>query len=235
MDAERQTILPESLKNLVLELLDPVADWLIQAGLRPNRITTISVVLLLASGVGFAIGELRWGAAMLLLSGILDLLDGKVARRGGMESRFGAFYDSTIDRLGDALVFMGIGVHFVVTPGQRWPILGLLLCFGTLTSSFLVSYARARAEGLGFEARVGIAQRAERVVLIGVPVLIWRAGPGGWMLLGILAFLFVTSAVTVVQRVLHVHHQIHDGAPRAASVPAPRSPAVIPNPVVKGT
>jgi CDP-diacylglycerol--glycerol-3-phosphate 3-phosphatidyltransferase len=234
MDPERQTILPEPLKNLVLGLLDPVADALIRAGLRPNGITTISALVLLGSGAAFAMGELRWGAAVLLFSGILDLLDGKVARRGGMVSRFGAFYDSTLDRVGDAVLFMGIGIHFVITAGQRWPILGLMLCFGNLTTSFVVSYARARAEGLGISAAVGIAQRAERIVLIGVPVLIWRAGPGGWMLLGILAFLFFTSGITAVQRIVHVYQQIgSETRPVAAS---PRgAPSVMPNPVVKGT
>jgi len=226
MDPERQTILPEPLKNFVLGLLDPVADALIRVGLSPNGITTVSVLVLIASGAAFAMGE--------LLSGILDLLDGKVARRGGMESRFGAFYDSTMDRVGDAALFMGIGIHFVITPGQRWPILGLMLCFGNLMTSFLVSYARARAEGLGISATVGIAQRAERIVLIGVPVLVWHAGPGGWMLLGILAFLFTTSGITAVQRVLHVYHQI-GGELRPAASPPRSAPSVIPNPVVKGT
>jgi CDP-diacylglycerol---glycerol-3-phosphate 3-phosphatidyltransferase len=235
MEDIRQTILPSPLKNLVLGLLDPVADWLIRAGLRPNGITTISTLVLLGSGVFFGIGELRWGAALLLFSGIFDLLDGKVARRGGMTTKFGAFYDSTMDRLGDAFLFMGIGT-FVSTPGQfRWPILGLLLCFGTLTCSFLVSYARARAEGLGLEAKVGIAQRAERIALIGVPVVIWEAGPGGWLLLGILAFQFVTSAITVIQRVVHVWRLDNGNAPRAASAPTPLAPSVIRNPVVKGT
>ncbi len=233
MDQERQTILPEPLKNFVLGLLDPVADALIRAGLRPNGITTISALVLLGSGATFAVGDLRWGAALLLVSGILDLLDGKVARRGGMESRFGAFYDSTLDRAGDAVLFMGIGIHFVITPGQRWPILGLILCFGNQMTSFLVSYARARAEGLGISAAVGIAQRAERIVLIGVPVLIWHAGPGGWMLIGILAFLFLTSGITAVQRILHVYQQI-GGDRRPAGSPV-RAPTVIPNPVVKGT
>jgi phosphatidylglycerophosphate synthase len=217
MDPERQTILPEPLKNLVLGLLDPVADALIRAGLRPNGITTISALVLLGSGAAFAMGELRWGAAVLLFSGILDLLDGKVARRGGMVSRFGAFYDSTLDRVGDAVLFMGIGIHFVITAGQRWPILGLMLCFGNLTTSFVVSYARARAEGLGISAAVGIAQRAERIVLM-----------------GILAFLFFTSGITAVQRIVHVYQQIgSETRPVAAS---PRgAPSVMPNPVVKGT
>jgi CDP-diacylglycerol--glycerol-3-phosphate 3-phosphatidyltransferase len=193
----------------------------------------LSLLLLLGAGAAFAMGELRWGAGILLFSGILDLLDGKVARRGGMESRFGAFYDSTMDRVGDAVLFMGIGIHFVMTSGQRWPILGLMLCFGNLMTSFLVSYARARAEGLGISAAVGITQRAERIVLIGVPVLIWRAGPGGWMLLGILAFLFLTSAITAVQRILHVYQQIGDDVRPANS--HSRAASVMPDPAVKGT
>ena len=234
MDApDRQTILPEPLKNFVLGLLDPVADACIRAGLRPNGITTLSLLLLLAAGANFAMGNLRWGAGILLFSGIFDLLDGKVARRGGMVTRFGAFYDSMMDRVGDAVIFMGIGVHFVMTPGQRWPILGLMLCFGNLMTSFLVSYARARAGGVGVDAAVVIARRAERIVLIGAPVLIWHAGPGGWLLLGILAFLFVTSGITAVQRILHVYRQLNGGPVPNATGAAGHG--ALPNPVVKGT
>jgi len=184
--------------------MDPVADWLIRWRVQPNTITVASVVVLLGSGAAFGAGLPRLGAFWLLTSGLLDILDGKVARRGGMTTSFGAFFDSTLDRLGEAALFSGVAIYFVTTAGQRWPILGLGVTLLTLTGAFLVSYARARAEGLGLECKVGIAQRPERIIGLGVPTLLFGAGPNGWLLLCLMAALAVANAVTVVQRVAHV-------------------------------
>lgn len=217
------TLLPAVLRDLFLKLLDPVADSLIRAGLTPNRITTLSIVVLLASGVSFGMGALHWGAGLLLLSGVFDILDGKVARKAGLSTRFGAFYDSNMDRFGEAVLFTGIGVYFMNTTGQRWPVLGLVLCFSTLSGSFLVSYARARAEGLGLDCKVGIAQRAERIVGLGVPTLFFAAGPDGWLLLSILFVLALMNAITVVQRILHVYSLTRDEVRQAALAAAANS------------
>jgi CDP-diacylglycerol--glycerol-3-phosphate 3-phosphatidyltransferase len=217
------TLLPPFLRDLFLKLLDPVAAALIRAGITPNRITTLSIFVLLASGVTFGMGALHWGAGLLLLSGVFDILDGKVARTAGMSTRFGAFYDSNMDRFGEAVLFTGIGVYFMNTTGQRWPVLGLILCFSTLSGSFLVSYARARAEGLGLDCKVGIAQRAERIVGLGVPTLFFAAGPDGWLLLSILFVLAVMNAITVVQRILHVYNLTRDEVRQAAQAAAANS------------
>ena len=198
-------LLPKAIEKGFLRALDPLADGMVRVGLKPNGITTISVVLLCASGAAYAMESLRTGGVMLLVSGILDLLDGKVARRANMASPFGAFYDSTMDRLGEAALFTGIGIHFMNTPGQRLPFLGLGACFAALSCSFLVSYARARAEGLGLDCKVGIARRAERFIGLGIPTVIWGAGRSGWLLLFILVVLALVSAVTVVQRIAHVY------------------------------
>jgi CDP-diacylglycerol--glycerol-3-phosphate 3-phosphatidyltransferase len=218
------TLLPPFLRDLFLKLLDPVAAALIRAGITPNRITTLSIFVLLASGVTFGMGALHWGAGLLLLSGVFDILDGKVARTAGMSTRFGAFYDSNMDRFGEAVLFTGIGVYFMNTTGQRWPVLGLILCFSTLSGSFLVSYARARAEGLGLDCKVGIAQRAERIVGLGVPTLFFAAGPDGWLLLSILFVLAVMNAITVVQRILHVYNLTRDEVRQAALAAAAHIP-----------
>lgn len=198
-------LLPKSLENGFLKALDPVANGLIRMGVRPNAITTVSVLLLVVSGATYATGALRAGAVLLFASGIFDLLDGKVARGGHTETRFGAFYDSTMDRFGEAALFTGIGIFFMNHPGQRLPVLGLGLCFAALSFSFLVSYTRARAEGLGLDCKVGIARRAERFIVLGVPTLLWGAGYKGWLLLGILIFLALVGAITTVQRIAHVY------------------------------
>jgi len=208
MNLRRITLLPEPLKKAFLEFIDPVADGLIRAGLTPNTITTLSIIVLLGSGAAFAIGQLRLGAALLLFSGLLDLLDGKVARRGNMSSRFGAFYDSSMDRLGEGALFTGIAIFYMrsamTSAGERMPVLALGLCFAALTGGFLVSYTRARAEGVGLEATVGMAQRADRIILLAVPTLFFGAGPDGWLLLGILIVLTIISWITVFQRIWHV-------------------------------
>lgn len=209
MNLRRITLLPEPLKNAFLEFIDPLADGLIRAGLTPNRITTLSILVLLGSGAAYALEALRVGSALLLFSGLLDLLDGKVARRANQSTRFGAFYDSTMDRLGEGALFTGIAIFYMrsamVSGGERMPVLALGLCFAALTGGYLVSYTRARAEGVGLEAKVGMAQRAERIVLLALPTLLFGAGPDGWLLLGILIVLTIISWVTVFQRIWHVY------------------------------
>ncbi len=236
MDLRRVSLLPEPLKRAFLEWIDPLAGGLIRAGLTPNRITTLSIIVLLGSGTAFGLSELRLGAALLLVSGLFDVLDGGVARRGHMESKFGAFYDSVMDRFGEAALFTGISIYFMTTSGQRWPVLGLGICFASLSGAFLVSYARARAEGLGLECKVGMAQRAERILFIAVPTLIWGAGRHGELLLGILALLMVLSFITVVQRIVHVWRITRDPeTPAAIALAAGSTPAVAADPVAKGT
>lgn len=235
MELRRLTLLPEPVKKAFLDLIDPVADGLVRAGLRPNTITTLSILVLLASGAAFGLGALRIGAFLLLFSGFFDLLDGKVARRGNMSTKFGAFYDSTMDRAGEAALFAGIGVYFINTPGQRWPVLGLGLCFAALCGSFLVSYARARAEGLGLDCKVGLAQRAERIIALGVPTMIWGAGRHGWLLLGILLVLTVVNFITVVQRIVHVYRLSASAEPQTAAVTSPRPSPALADSVGKGS
>ena len=241
MDPRRLTLLPEPLKNTVLEWIDPIAVGLMRAGLTPNRITTLSIFVLLASGAAWAMDHVRTAAGLLLFSGLLDILDGAVARRGGMSTKFGAFYDSCMDRLGEGALFAGIGIFYtrsiIDRAGERWPVLGLGLAFAAMTGAFLVSYARARAEGLGLEAKVGMAQRAERFVYLGVPVMVFGVGPHGWLLLGILAWLTAINWLTVYQRIAHVHRVTReaDAAHLAAPRPGPAAMPVVADSVPKGT
>lgn len=231
MDRNRVTLIPEPLRTAFLNLVDPVADRLIKWHVQPNAITVASVVVLLGSGLAFGTGFPQMGAFWLLLSGLLDILDGKVARRGGTTSTFGAFFDSTLDRFGEAALFSGIAIYFVTTPGQRWPILGLGVSLLCLAGSFLVSYARARAEGLGLECKVGIAQRPERILGLGLPTLLFGAGPHGWLLLGLMLALAVANVVTVIQRIAHVYRLT---TPASAKRPQAEGPAVLAGPVPKG-
>ena len=185
--------------------VNPLVAWLIRSGVRPNTITTIGTGLVLVSAVAFGAGQIRLGGLLLLLSGVTDTLDGQVARGGAMVTKFGAFYDSTLDRVGDGATFIGIGAFLLTAPDVAYRVPAVIACMVAILSSLLVSYARARAEGLGLDCKVGIAQRAERILLVGLFSLLVGAGPHALVLEAIVALLAVASVITVVQRFVYVH------------------------------
>jgi CDP-diacylglycerol--glycerol-3-phosphate 3-phosphatidyltransferase len=185
--------------------VQPLVQRLIRSGVRPNTITTVGTGLVLVSAVAYATGHIRWGGALLLLSGVADTIDGQVARSGAMVTRFGAFYDSTLDRVGDGATFIGIGAFLLTASDVAYRIPAIILCMVAILGSLLVSYARARAEGLGLDCKVGIAQRAERVLLVGIASLVAGAGPRALLLEAIVSLLAVASIITVVQRFVYVY------------------------------
>jgi CDP-diacylglycerol--glycerol-3-phosphate 3-phosphatidyltransferase len=185
--------------------VSPLVDRLIRAGVRPNTITTIGTGLVLISAVVYASGHIRIGGLLLLLSGVADTLDGQVARGGAMVTRFGAFYDSTLDRVGDGATFIGIGAFLLTSPDVAYRTPAVILCMVAILGSVLVSYARARAEGLGLDCKVGIAQRAERVLGLGLASLVFGAGRHALLLETIVALLAIASIITVVQRFVYVY------------------------------
>jgi len=211
-------VIPQPIRDGFLKAVGPIARGAIRAGFTPNVITTFGAAVVLGSAVAFGTGSPRWGGALLLASGLFDILDGQVARLGALSTAFGAFYDSTLDRVGESAVFLGIALWFIhggVPPEQRD--VAVALAIGALSSSLLVSYTRARAEGLGLEAKVGIAQRAERFLVLGAPTLFFGAGDRGQILFWIVALLTATTAVTVVQRVVHVARVTRRASPPAGA------------------
>ena len=194
-----------SLEKPFYATVNPVVKRLIRAGVRPNTITTVGTGLVLVSAVVYATGHVRIGGALLLLSGIADTLDGQVARGGAMVTRFGAFYDSTLDRVGDGATFIGIGAFLLTAPDVAYRIPAAILCMVAILASVLVSYARARAEGLGLDCKVGIAQRAERILGLGIASLVFGAGPRALLLEAMVALLAIASIITVVQRFVYVY------------------------------
>ncbi len=198
-------LIPQVVRRGMIQLIGPLAQVLVRLHVRPNTITTVGTLLVVASALGFAFGRIHWAGFLLLFSGLFDMLDGRVARDGDARTTFGAFYDSTLDRVGESALFTGMAVYFLQggVPRDRVTV-GVVLCCVGLASSLIVSYTRARAEGLGIECNVGIAQRAERILLLGVPTMFFGAGNNGALLFWIVAVLAVATVVTVVQRVVHV-------------------------------
>ncbi len=214
-------VIPQRVKDGFVGLTAPVARVLIRGGVHPNSLTTVGTLVLIAAGVAFGYGAIRWGGLLLLVSGVFDILDGQVARQGGKTTTFGAFYDSTLDRVGEGAVFSGLLFYFLTgpLPGElQARAIGAALV--ALVASLLVSYTRARAEALGVDCKVGIAQRAERILLLGVPALVFGAGPWrpGVLLFWIVVVLAIVSAITVIQRVVHVA-RVARGAPPRSPIP----------------
>ena len=200
----------------------PIVNTLIRSGVRPNAITTVGTLLVVASAAAFGLGAVRLGGLLYLISGIVDTLDGAVARATGEATRFGAFYDSTLDRVGDGATFMGIAVFYLLAPAGSvvWRESAIIISMTAIIASLLVSYARARAEGLGLDCKVGLVQRAERIVGLGVPTVLFGAGPQGLLLFWIVSILALASVITVVQRFVYVY-QVTEGAraPEASKGP----------------
>jgi phosphatidylinositol phosphate synthase len=200
----------------------PMVDGLIRWGILPNTITTVGTLLVIASAVAFGAARPRLGGLLYLVSGIVDTLDGAVARARGRVTKFGAFYDSTLDRVGDGATFMGIAVYYLLAVPETvaYRELAIMISMVAIIASLIVSYARARAEGLGIDCKVGLVQRAERIVGLGVPTVLFGAGPGGLLLFWIVAILALASVITVVQRFVYVY-QVTEGA---GAPEAPKGP-----------
>jgi CDP-diacylglycerol--glycerol-3-phosphate 3-phosphatidyltransferase len=222
--------------------VNPLVQRLIRSGVRPNTITTVGTGLVLVSAIAYATGHIRSGGLLLLLSGVADTLDGQVARSGAMVTRFGAFYDSTLDRVGDGATFIGIGAFLLTAPDVAYRSSAVILCMVAILASVLVSYARARAEGLGLDCKVGIAQRAERILGLGLASAVFGAGRHALLLEAIVGLLAIASIITVVQRFVYVHQHAGkvDAALRAeeakqvevVKVPADSKPADVKRPTL---
>lgn len=216
-------VIPQGVKDGFVRLTKPVVGRLVRAHVRPNTITTIGAGIVIGSAVAFGLSEIRLGGLLLLVSGLFDILDGQVARVGSSGSTFGAFYDSTLDRVGEAALFGGIALHFMrngLPPAQAT--LGVMLAITALAASLLVSYTRARAEGLGLECKVGIAARAERFLLLGAPTLVLGNAWGGRLLFWIVAVLALVTAITVIQRIIYVARTANAAPARRTGAPRQR-------------
>ena len=188
----------ESLQNRFLKLLAPLVNALTKRGIHPNSLTLAGLVISCMAAAALIKGHLRTGGLLILLGGLCDSLDGNLARSTGKASRFGALFDSVIDRYAEFVVFLGIAAYFITM--KNYLILGVT--FLALCGSIMVSYSRARAESLGFEAKAGLMQRAERIVFLGFGALIH---PVVFKLS--LWLVAILANVTVLQRLRHASKQ----------------------------
>jgi CDP-diacylglycerol---glycerol-3-phosphate 3-phosphatidyltransferase len=171
----------------------PIARGFVALHISANAITAIGFFISVGAAYLLSEGEMVLGGVVMLVGAIMDMFDGAVARITGKANRFGAFLDSVLDRLGEAAVLFGLLVFYVREANE----LGAFLAFGTVVLSIMVSYSRARAEGLSVEGDVGFMGRPERIVVMGVGLL--TRYPQYAM-----GLIMAVSAVTIVQRTAHV-------------------------------
>jgi CDP-diacylglycerol--glycerol-3-phosphate 3-phosphatidyltransferase len=167
----------------------------------PNALTLINLALNMVAAYVIATGHFLLGGVLVLVSGLFDLLDGALARFTKQTTKFGAILDSTVDRISEAAILFGLLIWYLAHAGS----LEILLIFAVLIGSFLVSYIRARAEGLGWQCQVGLFTRAERVIVLAIGLIIGRIWAHSVFVA--LCVLAVFVFATVVQRLIYVWKQ----------------------------
>ena len=171
-------------------ILESIARVLQATHISPNMLTVIGFVLALVVAYVLASGQLLWGGVLMILAAVFDAFDGTLARVSNRTSRFGAFLDSTLDRYSESVIFLGLLIHYIRTDQQTEAILVVVALVGSL----MVSYTRARAEGLGLDIKSGLLTRVERVLILIVGLI------SGWMLVALWLLAILTN-LTALQRI----------------------------------
>jgi CDP-diacylglycerol--glycerol-3-phosphate 3-phosphatidyltransferase len=188
-------------KNLS-PLLDPVVDALARTGVSPNALTFFGFLLNVVAGVLIAVGLPFWGGVVMTVIGMpLDAVDGAVARKLGKQTKFGAFFDSTLDRFAEGALLTGLAAYFA----QRGDWLSIVVTFVALVGSFMVSYTRARAEGLGLECKVGLFSRFGRFLLLAIGLLLAPVFPQSLVVM--IWLMAILTMITAIQRMVYVYRQ----------------------------
>ena len=176
-------------------LLEKIVAGLAATGIHPNLLTLLGLAVNTVAAVFFARGDFRWGAAVIFLAGFLDIADGQVARKQGRVTAFGAFFDSTLDRYSDMMLYLGLLIYYAKIGRFLYVVLAIV----AMVSSFMVSYSRARAESIIPTCKVGFMERPERVVLLILGGLFNRMAPVLWTI-AVLATLTVTHRIAYTWR-----------------------------------
>ena len=196
MSSKSKTILPQWIQDGFVKMLEPLVNVFLKLNIHPNTFTIWGLIISVIGGFFFAIGELRLGGIFIIIGGICDIFDGKIARKSNKVTKFGALFDSSLDRYGEIFMFLGVAIFLE----RNQFFLTSIMIFIALGGSTMVSYVRARAEGLGYDCKVGIMQRPERIVLMGVSALIHA-----YALMAAVWIIAVLSNYTAFQRMQYVY------------------------------
>lgn len=198
------------LQKIIYVIINPVIKGMIKIGFTPNLVTTTGFVLNLVSAGMFlyAANEFTdstaivgWSGGVILFAGLFDMMDGRLARMGNMSSKFGALWDSTLDRYSELFTLFGVAMYLIL---NGWIISGIVTFFA-MVGSVMVSYVRARAEGLGIECKVGLMQRPERVVLTSLGAILCGIFDNIWFLVVPIIIIAILANITAFWRIGHCY------------------------------
>ncbi|MFQ5721909.1 MAG: CDP-alcohol phosphatidyltransferase family protein [Candidatus Aminicenantales bacterium] len=191
-------ILPRKLLVAFPRYLTRLTSLFISLHIKPNTLSLIALLAGLGAGILFFLEKPLWAGILIVICGLFDILDGKVAVGSNQKSLFGAIFDSTLDRYSEFFIYLGLALHF----RNHW---ALWLTFFTILGSIMVSYTRARAEGLGIECKIGLMQRAERMVFLSLGSIIGAAFQIlNSIMIAVLGIIAVISNITAFQRAFYV-------------------------------
>lgn len=182
----------------------PLVRWMIRIGVHPNVVTTIGFAVTLAAGLFFHLDHVRTAGFLILIGGLFDLLDGRVARESGLASKFGSFFDSTLDRFSEIVVYIGLASLYNTIHPDPQDVAMVYVIMLAMGGSIMVSYTRARAEGLGLDCKVGFMQRPERIVLLGTTAWFFGLDFNGVPLDVVIIIVAVLTNITAIRRIVWV-------------------------------
>ncbi len=200
------------LQKIIYAAINPIIKGMIKIGITPNIVTFVGFVGNIIASVFFldaawkkgGMAEIGWGGFIILAAGLFDMMDGRLARMSGKSSLFGALWDSTLDRYSELVSLFGICLLFVRLGDGDWFWMGVVT-FAAMIGSVMVSYVRARAEGLGIECKVGLMQRPERVVVTAVTAILTGITANIWWLAGGMILIAVLANITAFWRIAHCY------------------------------
>ena len=204
-------------------------DFLVRRRVNPNWVTTVGVFVNLAAGLAYFLFHIQLGGLLVLLGGLLDIIDGQVAVRTGRQTVFGSFYDSTTDRIAEIVVMLGVmSLYLGKEPNIGEPWMAYVVA-AAMAGSLMVSYTRAKAEALGLDCRVGLMQRAERILLVGGSTLFFGSWHRGLVLNWVMLAMAALTNLTAIYRIWWVARYLRTspapvapGAARGAPEPVNR-------------
>ena len=205
------------LQQVIYKVINPLIKGMIKVGITPNVVTTVGFIGNIIAAAFFIVASqqmdmicqttiLGWGGFIIIASGLFDMMDGRLARMGNMSLSFGAMWDSTLDRYSELVSLFGIVLVFLEDEGWFW--MGVVT-FAAMVGSVMVSYVRARAEGLGIECKVGFMQRPERVVVTALTAILTGVSGSLWWLAGGMILIAVLANITAFWRVAYCYGKLN--------------------------
>jgi CDP-diacylglycerol--glycerol-3-phosphate 3-phosphatidyltransferase len=199
-------LLNKHLINGFLTVIEPITRLLINLKIHPHVVTFAGLGFSILSALSFVQGKFFSAGVMIILAGICDVMDGRLARETNKLSKFGALFDSSIDRYSEVLIFLGLSAYFLMRGSYM-----VLVIILAIAGSFMVSYTRARAEGLGIECKVGLMQRQERITFLAAGAILGSLpGTKNFFLILSLWIIAILANITVIQRIIYIKRKLEE-------------------------